>query len=292
MHQHYLKLLVDLYLREEKNQDGPLHQAARDPNLRNIVLSVIKMHSLNPGKRETLSPKIIAEKSTAVATTFKNKSLFSQICSQTLLQHRKHEDMLRYMDFIFRQKEDENKWNKRRDARRSTTVDDRTVSGKQLLEIAAKSSEELLLFEKSVSLKSLKDIKTKVSKFNCEFSKVTWFVSQYYDDMPENRPDLDELFNLKKELTVIGSEIRYASGHNPKSQVLIDCFLHLSHALLLKEQPSRRAVNQAIMVINNNMGCDKGTSPENLATMKSNARDEIKTKTSLSMLQKQIASLT
>lgn len=236
-----------------------------------VAKAILKMSF---GSEKFLQPEDLLRRVKDVQGQIKRPSDFSGIVESTLFEHRKHEDQIRYFDFVLCQTRNDNLANHKHDGRKhqpKVEITELILVKKSMDQLESNTKFKIEAIEYFNEFLKLSDSKQRLGKFNQKFTEVSHFISQYYEYAPDGGRRIEPLFELKKELRFIGDELSGALNSNPKDQKFIDAFMFLTFELL-KEDCSEMESDDRLKKIAIGIGLQKGLSKENLFRMKKDGR--------------------
>jgi len=248
-----------------------------------LAMAVLKMSYLN-GTPVTYKKLINKVGVTQKATD--SSPLFTGILNNTLLKYRNHEDQLRYFDFVIRlAKNDEKSDNI--DLRKSQPDFETPAEVIDRILESSKSGYKIKMIDLFDDTLKLDDIKKRVRRFHKQLRLTTFFVEQFYFDLDDAHPNVDEVMAFKSGFTVLNNKITAALSINNKDQALLDCYLYLVQ-VLFENHFDGKDVQERLDEVNIALGVSKGSSPENVDRINRSASKYIKESKSLTSLYKKL----
>jgi hypothetical protein len=291
----YLKLLKEKYIADHRsNQDSNavIERLTKLPDgQKNVFLSILKFQIIKQRSNRdknwpTKSPSQVESDLQTLAESVNSNPLFDKICRETLLQHRRNEDMLRFYDYIA---QSEKLWKgptkadrrKKQDVVSIVRIDDAL---KSLGEHSRKRTPINSLQTFDIT-HNLDDVTKRMEALLKTLRLGSNFLYGYYEHLSDTSERLENFRQLKEEFDWIKGEVEEALSDNPKSEIMIDNFVYLTSLLVKKlnisrgnKSPSADQIRIETFTVCQLIGCEKGSSEENFKTIRSNAKQYCESK--------------
>lgn len=249
----YVELLFRAYLREKK----PSFKLS-DPQ-KTIAKAIIKL-SISNGA--TPPPEELWSRLEEIVELTDADKRLGQIVDHTLLKYKRHDDQLRYFDYLIRLSKNDAKFSTETDRRRKS---EDVVHAHDLFDQMIASAKSGRYKIASIDLLDPGLKITDVTKRIVEFAKhlriTAGFVEHYYDDMSDGDPDVYQMKEFRDGYFHLNKRIQTALTSNFKDQFDLDNFLFLTF-YLLKGKKEQRA--KTLRKVAHLFGCDRGWSDENV----------------------------
>ncbi len=248
-----------------------------------LAMAVLKMsyHNGSPVTYKKLVKKVDAIKSATA-----NSLLFVEVLKNTLLKYRNHEDQLRYFDFVIRSAKNDEKSDNTELRKAQPDFETPIEVIDRLLE-SSKTGYKIKMVDLFDDTLKLDDIKKRVRKFHKQLRLTTFFVEQFYFDLNDGHPSVDEVMAFKSGFTVLNNKMTAALSTNRKDQILLDCCLYLVQ-VFFENHFDGKDVKRRLDEVNTALGIIKGSSPENVDRINRSASKYIKESKSLTSLYKKL----